>query len=103
MGIIVIAAMLGTLNAVLAGVPRILYGMALTRQVPSFFGYLLPSTRAPVVGIVVLALMAILMNQFGATDNATFIELILAGVLGWATAYFLIPLAQISLRVREPS
>jgi len=103
MGIVVIAAMLGTLNAVLAGVPRILYGMALTRQVPSFFGYLLPSTRAPVVGIVVLALMAILMNQFGATDNATFIELILAGVLGWATAYFLIHLAQISLRVREPS
>ena len=38
MGIIVILASIGTLNAVVAGVPRILYGMALTRQLPSPFG-----------------------------------------------------------------
>jgi amino acid transporter len=102
MALVSIAATLGTLNAVLAGVPRILYGMALTRQLPSVFGYLLPSTRAPVVGIVVLALMPPLMNQFDATTKGTFIELILAGVLGWATAYFLIHVSQVILRVREP-
>jgi amino acid transporter len=102
LGLVSIAATLGTLNAVLAGVPRILYGMALTRQLPSFFGYLLPATRAPVVGVVLLALMAILMNQFGATERGNFIELILAGVLGWATAYGLIHLSQIALRMREP-
>ena len=54
MGIVVILASIGTLNAVLAGVPRILYGMALTRQLPSPFGWLLPSTRAPWVGIIVV-------------------------------------------------
>ena len=102
MGLIMIGASLGTLNAVLAGVPRILYGMALTRQLPRPFGYLLPSTRAPVVGIVVLALIAILMNQFGATTSGTFIELILAGVLGWVSAYFLINVTVVSLRLREP-
>ena len=102
MGLIMIGASLGTLNAVLAGVPRILYGMALTRQLPAPFGYLLPATRAPAVGIVVLALIAILMNQFEATTSGTFIELILAGVLGWVTAYFLINLTVISLRLREP-
>jgi amino acid transporter len=103
MGFIMIGASLGTLNAVLAGVPRILYGMALTRQLPSAFGYLLPSTRAPAVGIVVIALMAILMNQFDATTSTTFIELILAGVLGWATAYFLINVSVITLRLRSPN
>jgi amino acid transporter len=102
MGFIMIGAGLGTLNAVLAGVPRILYGMALTRQLPRVFGFLLPATRAPVVGIVVLGLIAILMNQFEATTSATFIELILAGVLGWATAYFLINVSVVSLRLREP-
>jgi amino acid transporter len=102
MGLIMIFASLGTLNAVLAGVPRILYGMALTRQLPSVFGYLLPATRAPAVGIVAMALIATLMNQFEATTSATFIELILAGVLGWATAYFLINLSLVSLRLREP-
>jgi len=103
MGFIMIGAGLGTLNAVLAGVPRILYGMALTRQLPSPFGYLLPATRAPALGIVVMALIAVLMNQFEATTSTTFIELILAGVLGWATAYFLINLSVVSLRLREPS
>ena len=102
MGLIMIGASLGTLNAVLAGVPRILYGMALTRQVPRAFGYLLPSTRAPAVGIVAMALIAILMNQFDATTGGTFIELILAGVLGWVTAYFLINVTVIVLRMREP-
>jgi amino acid transporter len=104
MAFISIAATLSTLNALLAGVPRILYGMGLTRQLPSFFSYLLPATRAPIVGIVVVALMPILMNVFvdlGASQN--FIKLILAGVLGWATAYFFIHLSVFLLRVLEPN
>jgi amino acid transporter len=103
MGLVMIGASLGTLNAVLAGVPRILYGMSLTRQLPPVFGYLVPATRAPAVGIVAMALIATLMNQFNATTGATFIELILAGVLGWATAYFLINVSLVSLRLREPA
>jgi amino acid transporter len=43
------------------------------------------------------------MTQFDATTSGTFIELILAGVLGWATAYFLINVSLVSLRVREPN
>ncbi len=103
MGFIMIGASLGTLNAVLAGVPRILYGMSLTGQLPRFMGYLLPTTRAPVLGIVGMGLIVTLMNQFDATTSGTFIELILAGVLGWATAYFLINLSHTSLRLREPN
>jgi amino acid transporter len=57
LGLLIIAGTIGTLNAVIAGVPRILYGMALTRQLPGPFGWLLPATRAPWVGIIVLALI----------------------------------------------
>jgi amino acid transporter len=103
MAFISIAATLSTLNALVAGIPRILYGMGLTRQLPSAFSYLLPSTRAPVVGIVVVALMPIVMNiaiDLGTSQN--FIKLILAGVLGWGTAYLLIHLTVIILRQVEP-
>ena len=103
MAIVSIMATVATLNAVLAGLPRILYGMSLTRQAPSFLGYLLPATRTPVVAIVLVALAPILMNVFGYTTSQTFIELLLAGVLGWATAYVLIHVAHIALRVREPA
>jgi amino acid transporter len=100
MGFISIAATLATLNALIAGIPRILYGMSLTGQLPRFFGYLLPATRAPVVGIVLMALAPILMNLF--YDTTGFLELILAGVLGWATAYVLIHVSVVILRAREP-
>jgi len=103
MGLVSIAATVSTLNALLAGIPRLLYGMSYTNQVPRFFGYLLPATRAPVVGIVVMALIPILMNVFDAATSATFIELILAGVLGWATAYILIHISLAMLRLREPN
>jgi amino acid transporter len=102
MGFVSIAATVSTLNAVLAGIPRLLYGMAYTQQAPRAFGYILPSTRAPVVGIAVMAAIPILMNLFDAATSATFIELILAGVLGWATAYILIHITLIILRLREP-
>jgi amino acid transporter len=103
MAIVSIAATVSTLNALLAGLPRLLYGMSFTQQAPKPFGYLLPATRAPVVGIAVMALIPILMNVFDAATSATFIELILAGVLGWATAYVMIHLAVIVLRIREPT
>ena len=47
MALVSIAATLSTLNALVAGIPRILYGMGLTGQLPRVFSYLLPSTRAP--------------------------------------------------------
>src|SRR5829696_622414 len=102
MAFVSIAATVSTLNALLAGVPRLLYGMSHTRQAPKPFGYLLPATRAPVVGIAVMALIPILMNVFEVASGETFIELVLAGVLGWATAYILIHISLVILRLREP-
>jgi amino acid transporter len=102
MALISIAATLSTLNALIAGIPRILYGMGLTGQLPRFFSYLLPATRAPVVGIAVIALIPIVMNLLVEPTSLTFLSLILAGVLGWATAYILIHMSQMTLRMRAP-
>jgi amino acid transporter len=102
MAFVSIGATLSTLNALIAGIPRILYGMGLTGQAPSFFSYLLPSTRTPVVGIAAVALIPIIMNLLVEPTSGTFLSLILAGVLGWGTAYILIHMAQMALRVRAP-
>ncbi len=69
MAFVSIAATLSTLNALLAGIPRILYGMGLTGQLPRFFSYLVPTTRTPIVGIVLMALTPILMNLFVRLDE----------------------------------
>ena len=103
LGLLMIFASLGTLNAVVAGVPRILYGMALTRQLPSPFAWLIPATRAPWVGILIIAAIPAGMNLAGQAEGAGFIQLILAGVLGWVTAYVIIHVSVLMLRRREPN
>ena len=102
MGILSIGATISTLNAVAAGVPRIIYGMSQDRQLPAFLGWLTPGTRAPAVGIVLVSIPPILLNVTDQTLEGGFIELILAGVLGWGLAYILIHISQIVLRVKEP-
>jgi amino acid transporter len=102
MGILSVAATLSTLNAIAAGVPRIIYGMSQTRQLPSILGWLTPSTRAPAIGIVLVSIPPILLNLTDQTLEGGFIELILAGVLGWGLAYIIIHITQMILRVREP-
>jgi amino acid transporter len=103
LGLLMIFASLGTLNAVVAGVPRILYGMALTRQLPAPFAWLIPATRAPWVGILIIAAIPAGMNLAGQAEGAGFIQLILAGVLGWVTAYVIIHVSVLMLRRREPN
>jgi amino acid transporter len=102
MGILSVAATVSTLNAVTAGVPRIMYGMAQDRQLPAVLAWLTPRTRVPAVGIVLVSLPPLLLNLTGQTLEGGFIELILAGVLGWAVAYIIIHITHIVLRIREP-
>jgi amino acid transporter len=102
MGILSVAATISTLNAIAAGVPRIIYGMAQTKQLPKVLGWLTPSTRAPAIGIILVSIPPILLNLTDQTLEGGFIELILAGVMGWGMAYVIIHVTQIVLRVREP-
>jgi amino acid transporter len=103
MGILSVAATVSTLNAVAAGVPRIIYGMSQTKQLPRVLGWLLPSTRAPAIGIILVSIPPIVLNVTDQPLEGGFIELILAGVLGWGLAYIIIHVTQIVLRVKEPN
>ena len=102
MGILSVAATISTLNAVAAGVPRIIYGMSQDRQLPKILGWLTPGTRAPAIGIILVSIPPIWLNVTDQTLEGGFLELILAGVLGWALAYIIIHISQIVLRIKEP-
>ncbi|MGH2590225.1 MAG: hypothetical protein ACRDGW_05445, partial [Actinomycetota bacterium] len=74
-----------------------------TKQLPRVLGWLTPGTRAPAVGIVLVSIPPIILNVTDQTLEGGFLELILAGVLGWGLAYLLIHVTQIILRIREPN
>ncbi len=91
MGLMMIGASLGTLNAVLAG--RAPDPLRHGADAAAAAAVRLPAALDACPGRRdrdAMALIVVLMNLFDATTSATFIQLILAGVLGWATAYFLI-------------
>ncbi|WP_422367379.1 APC family permease [Pelagibius sp.] len=102
LGIAVLLASAATINTLLAGVPRILYGMAVDGALPKAFAYLHPRFKTPIVGIVVTvaipAVYAIVID--GNVDSI--LKLILAAVCAWLFAYILVNLSIIQLRRRRP-
>jgi amino acid transporter len=91
-----------TINTLMAGLPRIMYGMAIDGALPRAFAYLHPRLKTPLVGIAVAAAIpcihAWIIN--GNLDRIT--HLVLAAVCAWGTSYILVSLSVISLRLRRP-
>ncbi len=102
LGVAVLLASAATLNAFLAGLPRIFYGMAVDGALPKVFAYLHPRYKTPVLLIVMTMVIpsvgAIIIN--GNIDSI--LHLILAAVCAWLFSYILINLSIISLRLRRP-
>jgi amino acid transporter len=102
LGIGLLFAGAATINTLMAGLPRILYGMALGGALPRAFAYLHPKYKTPIVGIVVSALIpcthALLIR--GNVDRI--MPLVLAAVCAWGIAYVLVTLSVVALRWRRP-
>ena len=91
-----------TINTLMAGVPRILYGMAVDGALPKVFSYLHPRFKTPLLCILVVAMIPCLHAWYlgGNTDNI--LHLVLAAVCAWSTAYLLVTLSVVILRIRRP-
>jgi amino acid transporter len=102
LGIAVLLASAATLNTLLAGIPRILYGMAKDGTFPRGFAYLHPRYKEPWVGIALVAAIGIVGAIVLDGDVPSIINLILAAVMAWIFSYILVNLSVILLRWRRP-
>jgi amino acid transporter len=102
LGVAVLLASAATLNTLLAGIPRIFYGMAKDGTLPKAFGYLHPRYKEPWLGIGVVALIGIIGAIYLDGDIPSIINLILAAVMAWIFSYILVNLSVILLRMRRP-
>jgi len=102
LGIAFLLAGAATINTLMAALPRILYGMALDGALPKAFGYLHPKYKSPVVGIIVSAAIPIVHTVLIHGDLDRIMPLVLAAVCAWGTAYLLINLSIVVLRIRRP-
>lgn len=91
-----------TINTLMAGLPRILYGMAVDGALPKAFAYLHPRLKTPLVGIAVSAAIPCVHAWIIHGDVGRLGNLVLAAVCAWGVAYVLVTLSVIGLRIRRP-
>lgn len=102
LGIGLLFAGAATINTLMAGLPRILYGMAVDGALPKAFAYLHPRLKTPLVGIAVSAAIPCLHAWILHGDVDRLANLVLAAVCAWAVAYVLVTASIIALRIRRP-
>jgi amino acid transporter len=102
LGLAVLLASAATLNTLLAGIPRIFYGMAKDGTLPKAFGYLHPRYKEPWLGIILVAVIGIVGAILLDGDVPSIIHLILAAVMAWIFSYILVNISVILLRRRRP-
>ncbi|OUM34395.1 APC family amino acid permease [Pseudomonas putida] len=91
-----------TINTLMAGVPRILYGMAVDGALPKVFTYLHPRFKTPLLCILVVALIPCLHAWYLGGNPDNILHLVLAAVCAWSTAYLLVTLSVVIVRIRRP-
>jgi len=91
-----------TINTLMAGLPRILYGMAVDGALPKCFAYLHPRFKSPIFGILFAALIPCGHAWYLKGDLDQILHLILAAVCSWGVAYLLVTLSVVMLRIRRP-
>ncbi len=101
MSIVTIFATLATMNTLICGVPRILYGMAEKGQVPKIFA-VLGNRQTPWFGILFVTAMIMVPLLIATFTIETIVVYILAAVLSWFICYIIGYLDVIILRYRYP-
>jgi amino acid transporter len=102
LGVGLLFAGAATINTLMAGLPRILYGMALDGALPKAFAYLHPRFKTPVIAIAFSAAIPCIHAWLIHGNVDKLANLVLAAVCAWGVAYLLVTASVIALRRRRP-
>src|SRR6185437_9683018 len=102
LGVGLLFAGAATINTLMAGLPRILQGMAVDGALPRIFAYQHPRLKTPLVAIAVSVAIPCLHAWIIRGDVDRLSNLVLAAVCAWGVAYVLVTLSVVSLRLRRP-
>ncbi|EFL52576.1 amino acid permease-associated region [Solidesulfovibrio fructosivorans JJ]] len=100
--IVSVFASASTINTVIGVVPRMLYGMAVSRELPAVFRSIHPRFHTPWIGILFMAGCISLFFFGGIYKAPNLIVYILAACCSWLFAYIIAHLDVIILRRRYP-
>lgn len=106
MSIVSILAAITTCDTYLAGVPRMLYGLAKEGLLPKAFAYLHPKTRTPWVGIffVIALILIVLFYAFVKNADIGFITtMISVACATWLMSYIITQVNVLVLRKKYPN
>lgn len=101
MSIVTILASITTVNTLLCGTSRFLYGMALREQMPGIFGRL-SKFGTPWIGILVCGIIIEVVMMTGVATAEAFVTLILASMCCYCLSYIIAHVDVIVLRIRYP-
>ena len=102
MSIVSIFASASTINTIIGVVPRMLYGMAVSNELPRIFRAIHPTFRTPWVGILFMAGAMAIPFFCGIHNAPNLIVFILAACCSWLFAYIIAHINVIILRRRYP-
>ncbi|MFT6928252.1 MAG: amino acid transporter [Psychromonas sp.] len=100
--IISIFASASSISTVIAVVPRMLYGMALSHELPKIFCKIHPTFRTPWIGIIAMSSAIGAFYYGGICDAPNLVIYILSACCAWLFCYVIAHINVIILRVRYP-
>jgi amino acid transporter len=101
LGVAVLFAGAATINTLIAGIPRILYGMAKDGAAPAVFAYLHPRFKTPWVGIGIVGIIPVVGAIWIQGNIDGILALILAAVCAWIFSYILVNISVMVLRSKR--
>lgn len=91
-----------TMNTVIAGVSRMLYGMAHSGQVPFVFKWLHPRFRTPWAGIFLMFIAPFFILLTGIATSEAVVTLTVAACFCWIVTYIICHVDVVILRIKYP-
>ena len=103
MAVLAITATSTSINTVMAAVPRMMYGMACNKQLPSVFMKLHPTWKTPWFSIIVFAVGILIVGGIFRNSKDFVVFLLISAASAWLLTYIIAHINVMVLRKKYPN